>query len=390
MGATLYRHLDRRQWGEWNTALNWDQLIVPGAETNAVINAGSSVMYDSPMAASSIGSLTLGGALSVNAAGFNVDGGTTNPVPFTIPAGGILNINTSGVATIGNDTNANTVAGSLVVNGNGVLTFTNCGVLALAVGGALNVTNGTLTMTNSAGTAAINVGPNGRNNGATATFSNATVTLDKLLNIQGGASAGSPVSLVTVNGGTLNCLGGSRILNSTDDTNTRLVVDAGAVVNLGPFTVQRGGATGGLILSNGVVTASSVQIGTAASKAFSTIYGGTLTNTGLFTISDTTNAATSSDRRSQFLIRGGSVVSTGAGGIIVANQSNNGGSVSGSQIGGILDINAGTLVAEGVTLIKDATLTNAFARLNLGGSGAIYLGTVGLVANVGLAIRPLP
>jgi fibronectin-binding autotransporter adhesin len=370
--------------GEWNTALNWDQGLPPGDGTNAVVGAGNTVNYNLPMAAASFAGLNLGGSLDINTNLFNVDGGSTNSTPSAVASGAVLNINTNGVATIANLTNATTVTGALNVNAGGMLNFTNSSLLALAVGGVLNVPGGVFTMTNTVGSASLNIGPNGRNNGATATFTGATVNIDKQLNIQGGASSGTLVSSLTVLGGTLNC-GVCRIQNSTDDIATRLVVDGGAVVNMSGLVSQRSGSTGGLILSNGVVTTASIQIGTAASKAYSTIYGGILTNTGSFTISDTTNAATSSDRRSQFLMRGGTVVSTGAAGIILGNQSNNGGTVANGNIGGVLDITSGTLTAEKLTLIRDATLTNAYARLQLSGSGAIYLGSGGLVANVGVA-----
>jgi autotransporter-associated beta strand protein len=131
-----------------------------------------------------------------------------------------------------------------------------------------------------------------------------------------------------------------------------------------------------------------MQIGVGNSAAFATIgTGAIVTNTGTFTISDNTNAASSGDRRAQFLVRGGTVVSTGVNGIIIANQSDTNAAVTvaGSNIGGVLDVNSGSLTVQQITLIRDSTITNAYARLNLSGSGIIYLGSGGLVANVGVS-----
>src|SRR5206468_1385947 len=111
-------------------------------------------------------------------------------------------------------------------------------------------------------------------------------------------------------------------LNGQDDSAARLIVNGGAVVNAGDFRVERSSPNGGLLLSNGVMTVSSIDVGTGPARAFSTIYGGVLTNTGTFLIGDRTNAATSNDRRVQFLIRGGSVVSTASTGVIMPNLGN--------------------------------------------------------------------
>jgi autotransporter-associated beta strand protein len=67
---------------------------------------------------------------------------------------------------------------------------------------------------------------------------------------------------------------------------------------------------------------------------------------------------------------------------VVANQANNANNGN-SAISGNLDVNAGLLVAEKITLVGPNAFTNAHGNLTLSGTGAIYLGTGGLVGNVG-------
>ncbi len=365
----------------WNTAANWD-AGVPAEGTNAVIG-GYTVNYNTPMAATSFATLSLGGALTVNTNGFNINPGLTSVVPLTVSSGGSLAVNTNGMLTVANAGATTFAAGSVVTN-NGTMFFTNAGAITLpnaaTAVNVLTINPGSgFTMTNSITTGGMNVGASSPSAGAIVTINGGTVTLDKLLTVAGVGSR------FYIKGGTLNCLGNSRINDTSTDGAERIDVGNGAVANLGNFSVFRSTSAGGLVVTNAVVNATDIQIGTGNSQAFATIGpGGIVTNTGVFNISDNTNAASSSDRRSQFLVRGGTVVSTGAGGIILANQGNyqTAVTVANANIGGVLDISAGSLTAEKITLIKDATITNAYARLNLSG-GIIYLGSGGLVANVG-------
>ncbi len=383
---------------EWNTASDWDQEIVPGVGTNVLINAGAIVDYNLPMAAPSIGTVNLGGTLNVNNSGFNIDGGLSNTAPNTLASGAILNITSSGIVSIANVTNSSLTIGAVgstpgALTNNGILQFNNCGPITLTNGGStpgisMTLNSGsTFTMANTIGSAGLNVGSasstgSASTQGAVLSMNGASVTLDKLLTVQGSTSA------LLINGGTVNFNGGSRINETGNDNNQRIQI-TGATVNLGNFSVFRSKtSTGGLLISNSVVNATAIQIGVGNSAAYGIAAAGSfLTNSGTFTISDNTNAASSNDRRAQFLIRGSStVVCTGPNGIIIANQSNTNSAVTvaNANIGGVLDISSGTLITPQITLIRDATLTNAYARLNLSG-GTIYLGSGGLVANVGVA-----
>jgi autotransporter-associated beta strand protein len=356
---------------------------VPAEGTNAVIGGGNIVNYNLPMAATSFGTLNLSGSLTINTNGFVIYPGLTSIVPIAAAPTTIFNVAPYGVALI-QVAGTTTIPVGAVLTNNGSLTFSNTGPITLPNAGtpvtALTFNAGSVfTMTNTTGSAGINVGASSSSQGAVIAINGGTVTFDKLLTVAGVNSR------VLVSGGTLNCLGNSRINDTSNDGAERINV-SGGVANIGNFSVARCSSAGGLVVANGVVNATGIQIQTGNSMAFATINnGGIVTNTGVFTVSDTTTVSATGDRRAQFLVRGGTVVSTGAGGIVLANQSSASTTpaINNTGLGGVLDINAGSVTAEMITLIKDPTITNAYARLNLSGTGIIYLGSGGLVANTG-------
>ena len=432
--------------GEWNLDSNWD-FGAPGTGTNAVINSPAVVTYDQISIYPAFGSLTLGGALTVNTNSFVMNLAGAAAAPVAISSGGVLTVAPTGFLTASNcgpatvsaggtllvsgnvllrPETATTTNGALVISG-GAATINSGGNLTIGVaftnttsgnssvfitGGGTLTNNGTMTVSNT-GAFTLNSSATGNSNvlmvfnaGSTFTMTNTpggfalnigtaqtapgvmhvnggTVNLDKLLTIVGTNSR------VYVSSGTLNCFGGSRINEIGNDNQQRLFVSGTGVANVGNFSVSRSSSAGGLIVTNGgQANATGVQVGVGIAACFSTVgLGGVLTNTGLFTVSDNTNAAISSDRRSQFLVRGGTVVSTDVNGIILANKGHTNSSVAinNTVIGGVLDVNAGTVIAEKISLIKDSTISNAYARLNLSGSGTIYLGSGGLVGNVGVS-----
>jgi fibronectin-binding autotransporter adhesin len=356
--------------GLWNTGANWD-IGVPAEGTNALIGNGNTVNYNSPMVATSIGSLfmTNVSSLNINASGFITQSGNSAVPGITVGA-------------------VTAVGGTLNINSGGTVTVTNSGPLYLGTNGTCVLTNGgTLLVTNSLASDGMLVGDNKRYSIASyvALFrmDGGTATVDRRVTIAGSTS-GTAGSQVIVNGGVLNLLGGCRINNTTDDGGCRFLVNGGNVNLGGTFSIYKssGNPTAGLVISNGVVNATGIQIGIGNSRAIGAIYGGVLTNTGIFTISDTTNAATSGERRSRFFVLGGTVVSTTPEGIIVGSQTNNAPATS-SVIGGILDVSAGTVFANGITLVRDNTIHDAYGTFNLSGTGIVYLGSVGLVGNRG-------
>ncbi|MCX7866101.1 MAG: autotransporter-associated beta strand repeat-containing protein [Limisphaera sp.] len=364
LGAGLAARAQTAYWtggagnGFWHDPGNWDLdglgvPTLPGPGTNVVIGAGAVVTYLEPTAAMPVGPLTLAGQLWVSAPGLVVDG--AGLAGLTLEPGGSLQV---------------TAAGVLVVTNGGTLAFSTDSSLSLD-GGAVFLTN------HPSGTAVLNIGVNGNNNGAGVTNRGGHLVTEIPVLLRG------RFSRFLHQGGRLELRAGGGIYEGSNDQERPWLIDGGEVF-LGDFSISRTTPVGGLLISNGNVVATSLRVGTHNSRAYATIYGGALTNTGLFTIGDRTNGATSGDRRIRFQVRGGTVVSTGPDGIVVGNQSNTG--VAGdSVIGATLEISGGQVLAEKLTLIRDATLQNAHATLALSNPGALYLGSGGLQAHVGVA-----
>jgi fibronectin-binding autotransporter adhesin len=338
---------------DWNTALNWD-IGVPAEGTNAVIFGGATVDYTSPMTATSFAGLNNSGILNIGAAGFNINAGGL--AGYTTASGGLLRVNAGGVATI-----------------------TNSATIALPTGSIVDVEGGVLAITNSTGN--LNFGANGNNTGAFFTNNGGSVTFTQPFVSKGAGT------LFAMNGGTLNLAqtGTNGIFETSNDQTKQFLINGGTA-NLGNFTIGRTVNTvgSGLVISNGVVNATTLIVGNGIAAGSATIAGGVLTNTGPFIISDRSNAATSGQRRIFFYMRGGSVYSTDPNGIIMANQGNTIATGGSSVWGAFLDINAGLLSAQKLTLVGPNVLSNAFATVTLSGSGSIYLGSGGLVGNVGI------
>jgi hypothetical protein len=222
--------------GEWNTALNWD-IGVPAEGTNAVIGSGNIVNYNLPMAATSLGTLNLSGSLSVNTNQFVIYPGSTSVVPITTASTTVLNVTANGAALV-QVAGTTTIAAGAVLTNSGSLTFSNTGPITLPNATtpvtALTFNAGSVfMMTNTVGSAGINVGASSGSQGAVMTINGGTVTLDKLLTVAGVNSR------VFMTGGTLNCLGNSRVNDSSNDGAQRINVSGGAVANLGNFSVSR-------------------------------------------------------------------------------------------------------------------------------------------------------
>jgi autotransporter-associated beta strand protein len=216
--------------GNWNTASSWSPAVVPGVGTNATISVSGTyaVTYNSPMAATSIGSFTLGLASSANsiptltitATGFNVSGSTT----MTGTSAEVVNVNSGGVMTNGTFnlgdyngvvnvsgimTNGTTQVGNAGADGNGALKI-NSGAIAslgtLTVGRnnesascGLQIAGGTVF----ASSIAVGI----KNSYATMAVSGGTVTNAGSLQLgTGSATAGREVRYYQT-GGNVGCAG---------------------------------------------------------------------------------------------------------------------------------------------------------------------------------------
>lgn len=217
--------------GNWNTASAWTPATVPGAGVNAFItNAATfTVTYNAPMAAPSIGSLSLGlpnlatsiPTLTITASGFNVSGVTTlngtAAEAINVNAGGVMNngtlnlndynalVNVSGVLTNG----TTQVANNNSVDGNGVLKI-NSGAIAdlgdITIGRNNNSTSVGLQIAGGtvfASSIAIGI----RNSYATMAVTGGTVTNSGGIQLgTGTATSGRQVRYYQT-GGTVSCAG---------------------------------------------------------------------------------------------------------------------------------------------------------------------------------------
>ena len=200
--------------GNWNTAASWTPAVVPAEGNNASItNAGTfTVTYNSPMAAASIASLTLGlsGAstsvptLTITAGGFNVTGSTTQAGTATE----VLNVNSGGVMTNGTLSMAN-------ING-------NVNVSGILTNGATQVGN-----SGSDGTGTLKI-----NSGATANLGAVTVGRNNESSSYGLQIAGGTVSV-------------SSIAVGTKNSYATMAVSGGTVTNAGSLQLGTGSATAG-------------------------------------------------------------------------------------------------------------------------------------------------
>jgi autotransporter-associated beta strand protein len=308
---------------DWNNALNWDTLEVPGVGTNAVISAAVTVNYNAPMAAPSFSTLSCVGVLNINAAGFTVDGA-----------------------------------------GDGVIGFSgSASRLAINAGGAVSLTAGGLTLSNAAGLSLASGG-------------SLTVAGNLLLGRNGTGNTG----FATNDGGFISAAATSVNPNNNSST-SRLVINGGTN-NLGNVVVKRSGAgsggfsalgSEGLIISNGIVNMTSLDLGGTDGNSFLTMFlaNGAVTNTG-----DMIVRQVSGGRSSRFLQTGGWFVCSGANGVnLRGHPANN--SIA------IYAVLGGTNLVQGFILGNpdgtDATgtirLTNA-AKIYLGGGGITSVGTL--------------
>lgn len=301
----------------WNTAGNWD-IGVPAEGTNALLGTGSAVTYDAPMAAGSFGSLTLNGALSINAAGFVV-GASGNTAVLVSGTAARLYVNNGGSMSATN----------------GGLTFNTAAGSSLAAGGSISLQGGLML---------------------------------------GGSGTGN-TGFMTNNGGTLSS--GSTTVNPNNNSSTSLLIIGGGTSDLGNVTVGRSAAgsggysalgSEGLIISNGVVRMTSLSVGGSSANSFLTAFvgGGAVTNTGTFIIRQ------ANTRGSRFLQTGGTVVSTVIEGIRV-------GVSNGSQTV-YFSVAGGTNIAERI-LLGDCTNGAAAVTVNVTNAANLYLGSGGFATN---------
>ncbi|HSU55970.1 MAG TPA: autotransporter-associated beta strand repeat-containing protein [Candidatus Dormibacteraeota bacterium] len=312
--------------GLWNTALNWD-IGVPAEGTNAVIAAGNTVTYSSPMAATSFGSLSGGAVLNINAAGF-VSAATGDGAIGLTGTAAKLFINSGGVVT--------TLAGGL--------TLSNAAGLSISSGGSLNVAGNFLLGRNSTG----NTG------------------------------------FATNNGGTISASATS--VNPNNNSSTSLLLITGGSNYLGNVVVKRSSQSGsfsaigteGLVISNAVVNMTSLDVGGTDGNSYLTmqVASGAVTNTGSFIERQVTAA-----RSSRFLQHGGIFQSVGGGAVNLRGHAS-------ANVIVIYSVTGGTNIIDGIALgTPGATDTTGTIRLT--NAARIYLGAAGITSTGTLNTRTL-
>jgi fibronectin-binding autotransporter adhesin len=320
---------------DWNTAGNWDLEGVPTVPAEghfALIGAGVTVVYNAPMAATSIWSLTNNGILNINASGFNADASGNGAIRVS-GATARLFVNAGGAV--------NSVNGGFTIDGNATASL-DVGT-TLTVGGAIRI---------------------GDAGGST--------LLGGLTNLGGILTASS----VTLNPG-----------NSASTSQTapaaRLII-LGGTNDLGAVVVQRSpSASGGygnvplgsegLVISNGLVRMTSFDVGGPSGNSWlsSLVGGGVVTNSG-----DMIVRAITAGRASRFLQTGGLFVSQGAGGVNLRGHGANNAVVIYSVLGGTNLIEGFALGTPGGTDITGTIrLTNA-AKIYIGSGGITSQGTL--------------
>ena len=308
--------------GDWNLDANWNPNGVPGAGQAANLNfLGTptyAVNYNAAMAAASVGAVTVA-----------TNGGGTG-VRAT------LNVN------------APSFLCSSLLAGNG-------GIVNIGAGGVFtNLATTTTTLAN--GTT---LGGCLTNNGGIFAFNNGTLTCD--------VDAGGKL---VCNSGVM-ALPTMRISRNSDGA---MLMFSGGTATIYAINGYRGGdnTTSGFLVNNAtaVVTvgAGGISLGTGNSWCDMTLSAGTVTNNGGFNLGNQSSAT----RGGRYLQTGGTLVTTNVAGITLCTV---GGNVATLTVGG------GTTTAEKVTLINATTLTNCAATLTVSNTGALYLGSGGIVQN---------
>jgi len=173
-----------------------------------------------------------------------------------------------------------------------------------------------------------------------------------------------------VNSGTVN-MGFPRVSRSNDGS---LIQVNGGNVTLYGYSGYRGGdnTTSGLVMNgaNAVLNVGSGGITLANGNSWSdmTLSNGTVTNTGIFVIGQQSTAT----RGGRYLQNAGVMVSTLANGIQVAAANNNVASFT---------VLGGAATAEKIVLVSTNSLTGCNATLTVSNTGALYLGSGGIVQN---------
>jgi autotransporter-associated beta strand protein len=337
------------------------------------------------------GNVVTGVALALQNSTVDLSGGDLNFGTLTAATiGGLagttdlaLSNTTSAAVTLSVGNNNLNTAYSGNITGPGTLTKIGTGNLALSgpdstVSGTININTGTLQVTGGAlGSPTTTVNVSGTTAGGI------------LLQVSGGTLTANHVNIATVGGQTgvsANITGSGSAsflqtqVGSSANTGGALTINTTGTVGLGAYLMGRDGGSGaasnvngGLIIANGTVTAASVLPGTGVGgrSADINLLGGSLT-IGNSTTSGAFGVGTGADL-GVVTMTGGSLTYLGTDGLLVGNT-------------GSMTVNGASanVSVTGITLNSQNAAT-AFSNVTVGTNATLYVGSVGLAANVSSA-----
>lgn len=344
---------------DFGTAGNWDNLAVPGAGDDVVINNGAATVVDANAPGGTVNSVRVDGGT------FNINAGTTAVVTAgaTIRQDANLNIRNTGVLD-GNLSLTGTVPTATIDAGGSITGNVDMGNGVLNVGGSIG---GTLTTLGAPGANTINILTTGSVTGLT-NIQGANLTNAGALN--GGLTVGTG-SDATVQGtgsvtGAVAVNGGSNLNLNAGSTVTGTVTLNG---NQSPGGISAAGTINGAVVVNGGIFTNTGTINNGVATAV-TVNGGTLNAQGVIT--------------GDISVTGGNFNVTGVT-THTGNVTNNAGitvSSGGLNTSGTVINNGGISVANGANF-GFTTLTNNGQILLGGGVAGSIAGTLnGTVANV--------
>jgi autotransporter-associated beta strand protein len=329
----------------------------------------STLNYDSGTLTfdSSISTATLGG-LSGATSSQNL--GLTNlagsPLTLSVVDNGATNVYGGNLSDAG-------LLGSLTKDGSGSLTLSNANYTGNTTVnlGSLNIIGGTFGSSSS--TFAVQ-GTSGTVQTAAATVSGGTLNANQV-NI--GISANQYGATLTIDG-TANATFTTGVnIGAGGDTAGGLIINTSGNVGLGAAVPARDNGPG-LEVSNGVVTATSVDVQGAGTATFCNanlnVSGGSLTigtgaSSGAFKVGD---ATAGTGHGGNVTVNGGTLTYLGTDGLLAGNG-------AGTTPHGNVTINGGIANLTGVTL-NAGNIAGVTSTLTVNG-GTLYLGSVGLVTN---------
>lgn len=408
---------------DFGTAGNWDNLAVPGAADDVIINNGAATVVDANAPGGTVNSVRVDGGT------FNINAGTTAVVTAgaTIRQDANLNIRNTGVLD-GNLSLTGTVPTATIDAGGSITGNVDMGNGVLNVGGSIG---GTLTTLGAPGANTINILTTGSVTGLTniqgANLTNAGA-LNGGLTVGTGSDAtvqgtGSVTGAVAVNGGSnLNLNAGSTVTGTVTLNGSQspgAVTAAGTIngaVNVNGGTFNNTGAMNGLVTVNGGtlntqgsitgnvnvlvgdlnVTGNTTHTGNVTNSARFNVNSGTFTSSGTVTNNGTGTIAIANGANFGFttLTNNGQILlGGGVAGSIAGTLNGTVANVAGSQFDLVNGASGDTITITGdlngpTRLNVDVDLRTSFAggvdSLTVGGTlnGALTVDGSEILANI--------